>query len=432
MLLSFSLENWMSFKNEVSFSMIASRERQHRERVPKLTKYRNKVLPVSVLYGGNASGKSNFFNALSFARDLVVEGTNPDGLIPVNPFLLRDNSEELPTKFSFLILAEETIYEFSFEMNKEAIIMEKLVELTKTSGKLLYHRKGSKIKLNNSFQKKQFLNFVAEGTRANQLFLTNSISQSVEHFRPIYDWFKYGLVLISPNAHYYRVEDFFSEGKLLDSANEVLPHIDIGISRLGGEDIPFTSLPFPDEVRKNIGDQVLKSKSPLRINMQDDRIFVSHKNGELISKRLVTYHTKEDGAEEKFELHQESDGTKRIIDLIPAFFDILHPNSRHVVVIDEIDRSLHTLLVRYLLENYLNRSTQESRSQLLMTTHDVQIMDQNIFRRDEMWLAEKDFSGISSLFSLNDFEGVRSDKDIQKSYLQGRFGGVPKVLMEGV
>ena len=107
MIVSFSLENWMSFRNQVTFSMVASRERQHGGRVPKLGKYQTRVLPVAAIYGGNASGKTNFFKALSFAKALVVKGTQPDSLIPVEPFRLDAKVADQPSRFGFELLIDE-------------------------------------------------------------------------------------------------------------------------------------------------------------------------------------------------------------------------------------------------------------------------------------------------------------------------------------
>ena len=156
---------------------------------------------------------------------------------------------------------------------------------------------------------------------------------------------------------------------------------------------------------------------------------VSRKNDELIAKKLVTYHTKTDGTEAKFEIGQESDGSQRVIDLLPAFLELAAPGSKKVFVIDEVDRSLHTLLTRRLLDAYLASCSADTRSQLLLTTHDVLLMDQQLLRRDEMWVAERKPTGISTLVSFAEYKDVRYDKDIRKSYLQGRLGGIPRILL---
>jgi len=163
----------------------------------------------------------------------------------------------------------------------------------------------------------------------------------------------------------------------------------------------------------------------------NERFVVTRKNGDLIAKKLVTYHPKADGTEAKFEMRDESDGSQRVIDLLPAFLELSTADSKKVYVIDEVDRSMHTLLTRRLLEAYLTKCSTETRAQLLFTTHDVLLMDQHLLRRDEMWVAERDISGNSNLLSFSEYKDVRYDKDIRKSYLQGRLGGVPRILAGG-
>ena len=164
---------------------------------------------------------------------------------------------------------------------------------------------------------------------------------------------------------------------------------------------------------------------------KNERYIVTRKEGELRAKKLVTYHPKIDGTEIRFDIRQESDGSQRVIDLLPALLDLSSPTSKKVYVIDEIDRSLHTLLTRRLLEAYLAKCSAETRTQLLLTTHDVLLMDQQILRRDEMWVTERDADGSSNLNSFSEYKDVRYDKDIRKSYLQGRLGGIPRILIGG-
>jgi len=114
MIVSFSIENWMSYYERSTLSMVASRERQHNKRVPRVNKYEMRLLPIASIYGGNASGKTNLFMALSFAKKFVVKGTSPDSLIPVEPFLLGDQGNMQPSRFTFELLIGEKVYSFSF------------------------------------------------------------------------------------------------------------------------------------------------------------------------------------------------------------------------------------------------------------------------------------------------------------------------------
>ena len=162
---------------------------------------------------------------------------------------------------------------------------------------------------------------------------------------------------------------------------------------------------------------------------QDERFVFTRKNGELTAKKLVTYHPRADGTQAKFEIRQESDGSQRVIDLLPTFLELAAAGSKKVFVIDEVDRSLHTLLTRQLLQAYLASCSAETRTQLLLTTHDVLLMDQQLLRRDEMWVAERKHTGESTLSSFAEYKDVRYDKDIRKSYLQGRLGGIPRIIL---
>jgi len=170
----------------------------------------------------------------------------------------------------------------------------------------------------------------------------------------------------------------------------------------------------------------LRKESGIRFNENFSRI-----DGELTAKKLVTYHQQQGGQEVKFEMRQESDGSQRVIDLLPAFLAAAATGSSKVYVIDEVDRSLHTLLTRQLLEGYLGCSGADTRSQLLFTPHDVLLMDQKLFRRDEMWVVERNPQGESSMMPFSEYKDVRYDKDIRKSYLQGRLGGLPRIQISG-
>jgi AAA15 family ATPase/GTPase len=212
----------------------------------------------------------------------------------------------------------------------------------------------------------------------------------------------------------------------------MLPLLDTGITHLGGEGISFDNLPLSDAIRSKLQEDVAEGETVrLMAQASNERFIITRKSGELIAKKLVAFHSTLNGSEVQFEIRQESDGSQRVIDLLPAFLEISAKNSHKVYVIDELDRSLHTLLTRRLLEGYLQNCTTESRSQLLLTTHDALLMDQNLLRRDEMWVAERDHIGASHLISFSDYEGVRYDKDIRKSYLDGRFGGIPRILLSG-
>lgn len=432
MLIRFSIENWMSFQNKATFSFIASRERQHGERVPRTDKLKLGVLPVAAVYGGNASGKTNLCKALHFAKGLIVKGTQPYSLIAVDNFRLGNAQKaEQPAHFEFELLIDETVYAFSFSVNRTTILEEKLVHISGNRERTLYHRVSEEPHFDSSLKSDQSLQFAFKGTRDNQLFLTNSVSQKIDTFKPVYDWFKDTLELIAPDSRFEFFEQFLDEEHpLYTTMNTMLSQLDTGISYLGGEEIPFENLPLPEPIKMKLREE-LAEDATVRMLAEpgNERFVVTRKNGKLLSKKLVTYHLNSDGSPTKFDMRQESDGSQRVIDLLPIFLELSASQSKKVYFIDEVDRSLHTLLIRRLLESYLLSCSHDSRSQLLFTTHNVLLMDQDLLRRDEMWVAERNAEGISSLLSFSEYKDVRYDKDIRKSYLQGRLGGIPRILL---
>lgn len=411
--------------------MVASRERQHGNRVPYIKKYQTRILPIAGIYGGNASGKTNLFRALGFVKKLVTKGTQPSNLIPVQTFRLDKKYTNKPSRFSIELLINDSIYEFSFSLNSKAILEERLIHVTSSSEKTLYYRQGDNIAFDKSLESDQFLNFAFKGTRENQLFLTNSVSQKIDIFKPVYDWFKSSLRLIAPDSRFEPFERLIDKDHPHYSVmNETLRQFDTGISYIGSEEIPFENLPFHESLKNDLQEEVKEGMSArVTIEPYNQRFIVTRKNGELLAKKLVTYHHGLDGKDVKFDIILESDGSKRVIDLLPAFLDITAEDSTRVYVIDELDRSLHTLLTKRLIESYLSSCTTESRMQMLFTTHDLLLMDQEILRRDEMWVVERDNSGCSKMYSLSDYKEIRYDKDIRKSYLQGRFGGIPRITL---
>lgn len=433
MLIKFTVENWQSFRDEATISMVASKERQHQNRLAKIDRYKMRLLPVAAIYGGNASGKTKLFNAIEFAKKFVVKVTQPESAIPREHFRLDNECANKPTKFNFDILIDNTCYEFRFSVTQREVIEEKLTEISSHSEKILYHReKGKKIRFPNDpkLRSDNRLQFVADGTRDNQLFLTSTVDQKIEYFQSIYDWFKHSLTLISPMSAFLGLGEVIDEDNPMYSPlNISLSQLDTGITHLGGVDISLDSIPMSEEFRARVMEDIPNNDGGIILSGNSGRIFLNKKNGVIKAKRLVSYHKGFDGNEIPFEINQESAGTLRIIDLLPKLHDLRNHGNSQVYVIDEIDRCLHTMMTRSLIENYLQSCSLSTRSQLLFTTHDLLLMDQDLLRRDEIWITERNNKGCSLLMSLGDYKDVRYDKDIRKSYLKGSFGGIPKILL---
>ena len=147
-----------------------------------------------------------------------------------------------------------------------------------------------------------------------------------------------------------------------------------------------------------------------------------------VVERLRTVHLGPDGEEHTFSLSRESSGTQRLMGLLPMLFDLVNPDrssAAKVYVVDELDRCLHTMLTKRLIQDFAASCGESTRKQLMFTTHDLLLMDQSLMRRDEMYISQRGADGCSELVGLAEFDGIRFDKDLIRSYLDGRFGGIP-------
>ncbi len=451
MLIQFTVENWMSFRDKATFSTVATNERQHGERVCKLKKFQTRVLPVAVIFGGNASGKTNFFRALSFAQTLIIYGPNADSPIPVEPFVLNKEGSSSPTKFAFELWCNDLIFKYSFSVNSEEVLEENLFLVNSSRERKLYDRQGTQISFDDSLTTdeslRQRLQFIFDSTWDNQLFLTNIgshklASQIPEELKSVHKWFKETLRLISRDT-YFQAWDLLEGNKPFNQkVNRILAKLDTGISRLDFEDTPI-----PDEMKSTLRDQILGNPNKSKyINLIEydqlsgeqniEHLVITSKQDELIAKKIATYHNTNQ-SEVNIGFPKESHGSQRVIQLLPAFIDlaskVMSPEvESRLYIIDEIDRSLHSHMTVQLIQMYLDSCSPDSRNQLIFTTHDNSLINQELFRRDEIWFTERYQTGATTLVSLSDYKGVRDYKDIRKSYMDGRLGGVPRIQSTGI
>lgn len=410
MLISFKVSNFLSFKEETEFSMVAGKERIHPHHVVKGKKNQPNLLRAALLYGANAAGKSNFVKAIEFAQQLILSRylNSPKNLIK-KKFRLSNQFINKPTSFVFQFISKERIYEYGFKLNEEIILEEWLIDLTENSKQILFNRKNENEKVifsGSSFLRKKsdkdFLEFVQRSTIPQTLFLTHSSLNNVEWFRDAFLWFL-NLLIIYPRSWYWNIEDKLKDdAKFKEFLSELLNKAGTGIHSI--------------KIEK--GDIKTEIELPLlfgEISTNDTKA----KNKKEI-KEGVKFSLLHEGDIE-FEKEEESEGTQRLFDLSLPFYDLATSETPKVYIIDEIERSLHTNLSYMLLKNYLE---QEGKGQLIATTHDTHLLDLDLLRRDEIWFAEKDEDGATQLYSLYDFN-PRYDKNIEKDYLLGRYGAIP-------
>ena len=278
-----------------------------------------------------------------------------------------------------------------------------------------------------SNEDRTFVKVLAKGTRPNQLFLHEAMDRNLALLEPIYRWFPDELVVLTAHSEYFSLETMEADRKELRRyVGTMLDQADTGIESVDAISVPLESLPIASpEKKKLVGDIQEAGRGVLLRAPNGQRFSIFVKDGEPVASRIVTYRRDLSGNRVAFETSEESDGTLRLLDLCPFFHELNLPKSRKVYIIDELDRSMHTLLTMALLQNHLATRRPDTRTQLIFTTHDMMLMTQEIFRRDEMWFIERGPNGETQMECLSDYKDVRYDKDVRKAYLQGRYSGVP-------
>lgn len=427
MIIRFSVENWRSFKEPVTLDMVAGSETQHAERLSKIKKFRLKVLPVAAIYGPNASGKTKFVEALMFFQDLIVSGNKHGEPFDIRRFKLDKDFLKQPTNFSLTALIDGQIYRYELSLLPEKVVHEELTLENSSSSYTLFKRdaNGHVVFDEDYFNKDRlaFLDLVVSATRENQLLLTNGIQLNTFEFQPFYDWIKNCWLILSPYSQFNSIHRFADPSdKISKQLVEFLQRFGTGIDHFETIKTPLET-PSDPSLMPVIKAKLREVGSKIRLH---DRI-LGLDGDELVSEKLISVHKNQNGEPVKFTLRDESDGTVRLLDLIPAIVNTGN-NGNLVIIVDEMDSSLHTKVLEQLILYFLGKCNPDSRRQLIFTTHDVNIMTQETFRRDELWMINKYRNGESSLYSISEFKGVRHDKDIRKIYLEGAFGAIPGSL----
>lgn len=436
MILSFSFENWMSYQSESTLSMIGTLERQHKKTLAKLPGWRSKyALPIGAIYGGNASGKTAVFKALAALRGMVLDDPGVSGLLPIDPFRLQEGSALRPTSFDLTYLEGDRVYRLVVEATPSRVSYESLEIIGEKGSQILYERNGAGYEFAEGFFSDiEHVRYAAKSTRENRLFLGSAVSQNVSELNGAFGWFAETLEMVGVGSHAFSFATTAgTQEGFLEFASRTLAALDTGIVRLTGEEVSMDLIPknkrLADDLVTLMENEVITLVLEREAGDYGFEAFTIRRgrNG-LEAQRLRTVHLGPDGNEYSFALSSEPSGTQRLMGLLPMLFDLTGPGgdaAGRVYVVDELDRCLHTMLTRRLIEDYLSGCGSNTRKQLLFTTHDLLLMDQSLMRRDEMYIAERSSLGESQLVELSEYDGIRYDKDLIRSYLDGRFGGIP-------
>jgi AAA15 family ATPase/GTPase len=444
MLIRFTLENFLSFKDRTIFSMIPGKGTLKQNHKTKTLKGLS-TLKTAVIFGANASGKSNLIKAIEFGKVLVLRGNKSEQPIKFQPFRLNANSLSTNSRLEYEIQHKGKNYAYGFVFNSKEIVEEWLFETTNKADIKIFERDINKklqfdidplFKKNKKEEHRQFLKFIAKGTPNNQLFLTEIRTRKVKDnvtdindLLNVIDWFQNTLKVVFPDDKYNEgiKSELKDDSKLQITFEELLKYFDTGINGICLEKIDFDSIEIPSRLIEKIKDDLLSSKSEnvrTLLSINNTTYFISKSNYDLNVHKFMTQHKVVGQTKaELFDTSDESDGTNRIIDFIPLIIDLLQGDN--VFIIDEMERSLHPNLIYDLLDLFLDKSVNIN-SQLILASHESSLLTQKLLRKDEIWFAVKDNDGASHLHSLEEYN-IRFDKEIRKDYLLGRFKAIPKL-----
>ena len=422
MLIEFKVANFRSIRDEQTFSLVASNSDKDlpscviEEKLPGLSGVR--YLKGAAIYGANASGKSNVIEAIRFLRNFVgssATGIQPGDPTGTTPFKLDQSSGTKPSEFEITFVAGGVRYVFGLSVTPKRVIEESLVAYPKGAPQRWYKRVFDEesssyewAKPSTAFRDDKDLR---RKTRENSLFL--SVGPQFDHpqLTPVYDWFRKHLRFINLGSD-MALHPSFTAG-LLKEGN----HRDRLIQLLRTADIGITDAVVKEEI---IDPERLIAALPsgLEIKLKTDS--TTHE-----FKRLQIYlsHHAEGVASVPLNFDdEESAGTQRFFSLVGPWLDILE--NGYTVFIDEIETSLHPILVRELLKLLLHGETNTKGAQIVFTTHNPMLLDNTLLRRDQIWFTEKTPAGSTSLYPLTDYK-PRKDEALAKGYLAGRYGAVP-------
>ncbi len=423
MLLSFRVENFKSFYKQTELLLTPGSPRKHKEHIVKgKSNYKDfDLLKLGLIYGANASGKSNLVDAINFAKSIIndVLSINDDFVIPT--FKLDKESHKKPVLFEFVIKSNDVFYKYGFSIYHNIIESEWLYIVNKrTNDKKIFTRESGRFDV--SFLKEnatdgKFVEFLAIGCPKNKLFLTEFFIRNLDntHIKRVFHWFKNILTVIYPDS-IYPIQLELKRDEFKKKFMSILNLFDTGIKTIDYKQIEEEK--YTDEKSDRVKIKLLDKNRTSR-KLIEKIIITEDEHSNKIAEKLITRKESLNSEDIEFEFNEESDGTQRLFDLIPAL--ILSNLTEKVFVIDEIERSLHPALTSLFIELFIKFSKS---SQLILTTHELNLLDLDFLRRDEIWFMEKDKIGSSQLYSLEEFK-PRFDKDIKKSYLLGRFGGIP-------
>ncbi len=418
MLIEFSVGNYLSFKETVTLSMVATNVIAKNKSVDENNVFdvdeELSLLKSVAVYGANASGKSNLIKAMNFMRWFVLNSskeTQIEDSINVEEFRLSTETEGKPSYFEIVFILEDKLYRYGFEVDEKQVVSEWLFYVPKVRESKLFERDENGIKMTKVFKEGEL---ISDKTRNNALFLSVNAQFNGKISTNIFRWFMDLNIISGLHSDFYQqvTVEYLQDSEYENEIIELVRKWDLGIDNI--KIVPKNVLLEELEELPGFTEEFRKRMLESGVQINQIQIKTLHKKydyeGEMVSQVVFDFE------------ENESEGTKKLFAFAVPILQSLRYGD--ILIIDELDARLHPIITRAIIELFNSNQTNPENAQLIFTTHDTNLLSNKIFRRDQIWFTEKNRQGATDLYSLVEYK-VRNDASFESDYIKGRYGAIP-------
>lgn len=430
MILRIIIDNLYSFNHQVEFNMFTNKSQRHSGHKRFLGKIA--YLKMAALYGANGAGKSNMIKVLELLKALVINGEVP-AFVDNLKFKLDKESQTRCSSVAIEFVVNGHIYYYTVSFDSSGVFFEGLSEtLSSDVDRTIFEREFADSKENIAFyegfsddpKNKLFVEMLADKFLGRKdvllTILQGKYAKDFPEAKIVFDWFLSKVHIVNANEAISSMAHAFGADKqLLAFGNQLMSKLSTGVKNVVVLKKILERNEKTAEIYKSLeqkNDAVIDNFNPFTGELAS----YSMEDGTVVEETLRTSHADRDGQDVSFSFGMESDGTQRLLDYIPMLNGILREGELYVI--DEIERSIHPAVIKELVR--LVSVDEKMNGQLIFSTHETCLLDQDILRTDEIWFAQKNQAGATQLYSLSDFN-VHSTANVENGYLNGRYGGIP-------
>lgn len=431
MLIEFRFKNYRSFRDEAVLSMEATGLGTFKNSL--ISYNRIKLLPGAAIYGKNGGGKSNVIRAFWLAVQFIKNAQRTQhekAAIPVIPFALNDYSASEPTEFEFIYTLDDIRYWYSFSATREKIFTESLYHAPKGQKALVFSREGQTFSFTEDKSRRKL---ISEAVAENQLYFSVACTMNDAACSRAMRWFREMVFFSRDYSDIPRqLLDYSNDTNMLRAISDYAKAADLGI-----EDMQFEinsqevddEAALPDNLPEGMKAALVQFLHTLSETSNNSEVRL--KMGEVTATSKHKGRNK-NGASQLYplELEDESDGTRKLMSIAPAIESVLARGG--ILLVDEIERELHPMLVDFVVSKFQSKRTNPYGAQIIFTTHNTELLNMELLRKDQLYFADKDQEdGASELYSISEF-ATRTTDNIRKGYLLGKYGAIPNIEIEEV